>query len=95
LTIQQFRRAVRAITAADYLRATRWLPRQLEKRFENPWGDSRFSVGLWVGHSVAPNNLVSRTGWDNTRRIRTKNVGAIDILLFIFNFDNHRRDHFS
>jgi hypothetical protein len=37
-----------------------------------------------VGHSVTPNRLVSHDGWDSTRKIRTKYVGALDILNYSF-----------
>ena len=67
-----------AITAADYLRATSWIPVEIKHMNKNPWGAFRFSIGLWVGHTVTPNNLVNRNGWDNTRKMRTKYVGALD-----------------
>jgi hypothetical protein len=73
-----------AITAADYLRATSWIPVEIKHMNKNPWGAFRFSIGLWVGHTVTPNNLVNRNGWDNTRKMRTKYVGALDILNYSY-----------
>ena len=81
LTIQQFRRALRAIVAADYLRVVDWSPKQMPSKVSPLWGEQRFSIGLWVGESVTPNNLVTRNGWDNTRKARIRYPGAIDILM--------------
>jgi hypothetical protein len=62
LTIQQFRRLLRAITAAECLRVeglprrAGWLPEGAPpERF--PWGVTPFTVGLWIGGGVTPNRL--------------------------------------
>ena len=80
LTIQQFRRVLSAITAAEYLRTTKWLPENVKS--EAGWGTSPFSVGLWLGSEITPNNVVDHTGWDNTRKISTRYVGANSILKY-------------
>ena len=62
LTVQQFRRLLRAITAAEYLRVeglprqAGWLP-EGAPREEFPWGVTSFTVGLWIGGGVTPNRL--------------------------------------
>ena len=63
LTVQQFRRTLLMIIAAEYLRVIKcnekhgWRP-QLSP-FTDDWlfGEIRFSVGMWVGGSVSPNHL--------------------------------------
>lgn len=74
LTIQQFRRTVKLITACECLRVeglanrTRvgWRP----VNFTNPdnflWGSLRFSAGLWVGGTVTPNSLLDSWGGNQT-----------------------------
>lgn len=66
LTIQQFQRAVVAITAADYLRVTRWLPNGIRVSAEElqekisagkVWGGRRISIGLLIGGSATPNKF--------------------------------------
>jgi hypothetical protein len=59
LSVQQFQRAAGVITAAEYLRAIKWQPRWFknsEERITNLWGSERFSIGLWVGRNITPNN---------------------------------------
>jgi len=56
LTIQQFRRASALIIACEYLRRKGWGLKQ-----DQMWGDSEFSLGLWVGGNVSPNSLTD--GW--------------------------------
>lgn len=46
LTIQQFQRALTLIAACEHLRA----------EDTDTWGKERFTIGLWVGQSVTPNN---------------------------------------
>jgi hypothetical protein len=64
LTIQQFRRAVKVVTAMEYLRVAPdakgigWRSRACQTRGDYIWGSSRFSAGLWVGGSVTPNRLL-------------------------------------
>ena len=73
LTVQQFRRTLRMVTAAEYLRVyesygkTGW---RNSKDISDDWlyGSVRFSVGMWVGGSVTPLHL------------NKKDQGAIDIL---------------
>jgi hypothetical protein len=80
LTLQQFRRTLRLITACEYLRvygAARgrpvgWRPERCLKQDDFIWGTTRFSLGLWVGGNVTPNRL-TRTG-------RHPLPGAIDML---------------
>lgn len=65
LTIQQFRRALKMITACEYLRvwglgtdsSVGWRPASCTIPEDFIWGSSRFSIGLWVGGGVTPNHL--------------------------------------
>jgi hypothetical protein len=63
LTIQQFRRALALVTAAEFLRveqsngAVGWRPRKCPDKTNRLWGGTRFAVGLWVGGGVTPNGL--------------------------------------
>jgi hypothetical protein len=69
LTLQQFRRTARLLTACELLRVTSvgggrlhgWRPRWYTDGTDWLWGTSRFSVGLWVGGAVTPNRLEDRT----------------------------------
>jgi len=86
LTIQQFRRALSAITAADYLRiqtagsaAIGWHPQAYRPNQTFIWGGARFSLGLWVGGAVTPNALEGFTFKDEDGRLQDVR-GAIDIL---------------
>ncbi len=82
LTIQQFRRLLAAITAAEYLRVENltqsnhvgWYPNGYSPRDNYIWGSEAFSAGLWVGGGVTPNRLLDT--WGGSRKIR----GAISIL---------------
>lgn len=65
LTIQQFTRALGAITAADMRRKTNWKPTsaklqdpKLVDKFEKSslWGKSKFSLGVWIGN-LTPNKF--------------------------------------
>jgi hypothetical protein len=76
LTIQQFRRAISVVTACEYLRSTEWCPEGYTPEHEM-WGSSRFSVGLWVGAGVTPNNLLNYPGYDRTRKRPVVYLGAI------------------
>ncbi len=86
LTIQQFRRALRVVTACEYLRTTGmsgdlpvgWRPKGLEDTTDFIWGSKRFSIGLWVGGNVAPNKMLSQE-WRDSKRFHQK-YNAIDIL---------------
>ena len=74
LTVQQFRRTLKMVTAAEYLRVYKsygnigW--RNSNSISEEDWlyGSVRFSVGMWVGGSVTPLHL------------NKEKMGAIDIL---------------
>ena len=63
LTVQQFRRTLKMVTAAEYLRVYKsygnigW--RNSNSISEEDWlyGSVRFSVGMWVGGSVTPLHL--------------------------------------
>jgi hypothetical protein len=66
LTVQQFRRTVQMVTAAEYLRIqisnrkVGWRPRKCEIEDDFIYGSLRFSTGLWVGGGVTPNNLLGQ-----------------------------------
>lgn len=77
LTIQQFRRALVAITACDYLRVTDWRPVGYLENEKNLWGSTRFSIGLWVGGEVTPNRLIDHKGWDPHLRREIRYPGAV------------------
>jgi hypothetical protein len=63
LSIQQFRRALKLITACEMLRVTPtsggigWRPASCLKDGDWLWGRHRFSAGLWLGGTVTPNRL--------------------------------------
>lgn len=64
LTVQQFRRTLKMITAAEYLRVMRtedgyigWRPTKCNQKNNWIYGSARFSVGMWVGGAVSPNHL--------------------------------------
>lgn len=81
LTIQQFRRALLAITACDYLRAKDWSPEGFPEGERNLWGASRFSIGLWVGQAVTPNRLIDHKGWDRIQNRPVRYPGAVSRLM--------------
>ncbi|MCL4325262.1 MAG: DISARM system helicase DrmA [Candidatus Thermoplasmatota archaeon] len=67
LTTQQFRRILRMVTAAEYLRVqkdghTGWRPDGCDIDKEWIYGSIRFSAGLWVGGTVTPNHLRKKDG---------------------------------
>ncbi|HCO13460.1 MAG TPA: hypothetical protein DIT46_04720, partial [Gemmatimonadetes bacterium] len=66
LTIQQFRRASAMVTSCERLRCL-----QTDEGIgcrhpasgvygDHPWGRTRFSIGLWVGSALTPNQLQSK-----------------------------------
>ncbi|NOR47443.1 MAG: DNA/RNA helicase [Methanosarcinaceae archaeon] len=63
LTVQQFRRTLLMITAAEYLRVFNrngvmgWRPDKCHLSDNWLFGSVRFSVGMWVGGGVSPNHL--------------------------------------
>lgn len=85
LTIQQFRRALRLVTACEYLRVlpvnghVGWRPSACPEREEFLWGGARFGVGLWVGGGVTPNDLEGMTAMDDENKLWWF-PGAVDLL---------------
>ena len=73
LTVQQFRRTLKMVTAAELLRIDKssesigWRPSFSKIKGDWIYGSTRFSTGLWVGGGVSPIHLL-------------KSGGAIDIL---------------
>ncbi len=63
LSIQQFRRALKLVTACEMLRVTPcdgkigWRPDGVAEGRAWLWGRHRFSAGLWLGGAVTPNRL--------------------------------------
>lgn len=63
LTIQQFARTMKMVTAAEYLRVmkngnvTGWRPEKCDLKNDFIYGSIRFSAGMWVGDSMSPNSL--------------------------------------
>ena len=64
LSIQQFRRALKLVTACEILRVQPhgdrllgWRPGQSDDDRDWIWGTHRFSAGLWLGGAVTPNQL--------------------------------------
>lgn len=89
LTIQQFRRTLGVITACELLRVMHlnhpgvpvgWRPRECTNLEDFLWGGARFSVGLWVGGGVTPNNLLSIGPIPTQNGGFTLYGGALDIL---------------
>ena len=87
LTIQQFRRTLALFTAMECLRVDGmgntgnkkkigWRPAGCDRDEDFLWGTTRFSVGLWAGAGVTPNNLED---WFNTSTKR-KIPGALSLL---------------
>jgi hypothetical protein len=87
LTIQQFRRALAAITAMDMLRVvgfgtaktTGWRPQGYNGKEMWTWGGTRFSLGLWAGGEVTPNRLKEIPRIVNGKY--SPKPGAIDLIL--------------
>ena len=86
LSLQQFRRATRLVTACEVLRtetppdgkSVGWQPGGPDLR-GSVWGDRRFSIGLWVGGGLTPNSLFTRLSAPIRGRKRAF-LGAIDLL---------------
>jgi len=64
LTVQQFRRTIKLITAAEYLRVSPcsegyigWRPDSCNIDGDWIYGSVRFSAGMWVGSAVSPLHL--------------------------------------
>src|SRR6266496_1111097 len=88
LTIQQFRRALGVITACEVLRVAHlndqthpigWRPGQCTNNTAFLWGGIRFSIGMWVGGGVTPNNLLPIPYQLPSGKMRYI-AGALDIL---------------
>ena len=86
LTIQQFRRTLKAVTACEFLRIqgltnqpAGWRPVGCKITDQFLWGTQRFSIGLWVGGELTPNSLLG-SQWYEPRRGMERSPGAIDIL---------------
>lgn len=85
LTIQQFRRALSLVTALEVLRveavngAIGWRPSDCVLDTDHLWGRMRFSIGLWVGGNVTPNQLQDIDYRDRQRRA-VHVPGAISLL---------------
>jgi Helicase conserved C-terminal domain len=85
LTIQQFRRALALITAAEVLRVTTaegrrgWRPEDCAVDTDHVWGRARFSIGLWVGGNVSPNGLQDIEYMDRFQHLQ-RIPGAISLL---------------
>lgn len=88
LTIQQFRRALGVITACEVLRVanlsdpsqeTGWRPKDFPYKRDFLWGGVRFSVGMWVGGGVTPNNLLAIEYMQPSKKLRHI-AGALEIL---------------
>lgn len=68
LTVQQFRRTLLMVTAAEYLRVFNrngvigWRPQKCHLSDDWLYGSVRFSVGMWVGTGVSPNHLRGEGG---------------------------------
>ena len=75
LTMQQFQRALGAIVESDIRRVENWVPSTLsgsdavrDKRLTEKirsgkvWGESRFSMGLWIGGDATPTKFCQTTG---------------------------------
>lgn len=68
LTVQQFRRTLGMVTAAESLRVhstargAGWRPEKSAVEGDWIYGTTRFSTGLWVGSKVSPNHLRTKGG---------------------------------
>lgn len=78
LTVQQFRRTLQMVTAAEFLRVYKnldgtigWKPKSCTVKNDWIYGSTRFSVGMWVGSSVSPNNIKTTSQYS---------IGALDSL---------------
>ena len=75
LTVQQFRRTLKLVTAAEFLRVYKnengsigWRPENCNITGDWIYGSMRFSAGMWVGGGVSPLKLLD------------KDIGAMDSL---------------
>jgi hypothetical protein len=81
LTVQQFRRTIQMVTAAEYLRVQTvhekigWRPEKCDITDDFILGSMRFSAGLWVGIGVTPNKLRGDRGAIKALRGGAKDAG--------------------
>ena len=84
LTVQQFRRTLAMVTAAELLRVKKnsaglrgWRPKGCDILEDWIYGTSRFSCGIWVGQNITPNEL--RGGYGAIASLRSqKNAEKIN-----------------
>ena len=76
LTIQQFQRALGVFVVSDIKRIQNWIPKAINLgglKFEsedinekflsgNIWGNSRFSIGMWIGGAATPTRFALQKG---------------------------------
>jgi len=66
LAVQQFRRTLSMVTAAEFLRVLNtskgkgWRPEDCDIASDFLYGSMRFSIGMWVGGALSPNHLRKR-----------------------------------
>lgn len=82
LTLQQFRRALSAVTACELLRCRDWNPSGMRIGDEPLWGTVSFSAGLWVGGGLTPNEMADRVGKHQTSYKPVTYAGAASILTY-------------
>ncbi len=81
LTIQQFRRTLRMVTAAEYLRVLNtdlgrgWRPKKCKINKDLIFGSLRFSIGLWVGGGITP-NFLRKNDEGAINALRKNNLGV-------------------
>ena len=83
LTIQQFQRALGVFVVSDLKRVKNWIPKEmleqsltfqldhLNKKFlsKNMWGNTRFSIGLWIGGNSTPTRFAYMKGRNRGKMI--------------------------
>tara|TARA_B100000676_G_scaffold157266_1_gene154976 strand:+ start:3501 stop:10052 length:6552 start_codon:yes stop_codon:yes gene_type:complete len=83
LTIQQFQRALGVFVVSDLRRIQNWIPKSikldglkfdnesLNKKFlsKNLWGNSRFSIGMWIGGDATPTRFAHMPGGNKGKAI--------------------------
>lgn len=87
LTIQQFRRTLSVVSAAEWLRVgglaaggpVGWRPADCTRQDSFLWGTAPFSAGLWVGMSLTPNRLC-KIRWKDSSGKYHSIPGATDML---------------